>query len=268
MKYKYILTVFFASLVASIGLRTYEIVALTDSATGFVESGMKTAATLITCIIAALAVAVALCALTVKRNPVKLPKTSVGLGLSSFLLSFGILFDIANVYFSSNVPDWQAALVNISGLVSVVFFVCYGVTAFVGFRLPRALFVAPVIYWLFKLVCVFTAISSISLLTDYAFMMLAICAILLFMFELAKIANKIELKQSYRRILVSGLLASFFSILTVVPSLIARWFGTQTVFREGSSDAVVYLLTGLFIIVFLINFFKAKNLTNAKKISY
>lgn len=267
MKYKHILTVFFVSLGLALGLRTYEIVALTDSATGFVESDMKTAAVIITCIIAALATAVATSCFTVKRNPVKLPRTNVGLGLASFLLSFGILFDIANVYFSNNVPEWQAALVNISGLVSVVFFVCYGVTAFVSFRLPRALFIAPVIYWLFKLVCVFTAISSISLLTDYAFMMLAICAILLFMFELAKLANKIELKKSYKRILLWGLLAAFFSILTVVPSLAARLFGAETIFREGSSDAVVYLLTGVFVIVFIMNFFKAKNLTNAKKLS-
>lgn len=267
MKYKYILTVFFASLAVALGLRTYEIAALTDLATGFIESEMKTISVIITCIIAALALAVAVCAFTVKRNPVKIPKTSLGLGLASFLLSFGILFDIANVYFSNNVPEWQAALVNISGLVSVVFFVCYGVTAFVSLHLPRALFIAPVIYWLFKLVCVFTAISSISLLTDYAFMMLAICGILLFMFELAKIANKIELKQCYRRLLIWGLLAAFFSILTVASPLLARLFGAETIFREGGSDAVVYLLTGIFIVVFILNFFKAKNLTNAKKIT-
>ena len=267
MKYKYILTAFLLSLVAALGLRTYEIVALTDSATGFIESETKTASVIITLIIVGLALAVGICAFTVKRNPVKLPKTNIGLSLASFLLSFGILFDVANVYFSSNVPEWQAALVNISGLVSVVFFVCYGVTAFVSLRLPRALFVAPVIYWLFKLVCVFTAISSISLLNDYSYMMLSICAILLFMFELAKVANKIELKQSYKRILIWGLLAAFFSFLTVAAPLLARVFGAKTIFREGGSDAVVYLLTGVFITVFIINFFKAKNLTNAKKIS-
>lgn len=266
MKYRNILIVFIISLVLSIGLRTYEIVALTDSATGFVEHEHSSLATTLTGIIAALAAVVTVCACTVKRNPMKLPKTSIILSVSSFLLSFGILLDIANVYFSSNVPYWQAALVNVSGIVSVVFFVCYGVTAFISFHLPRALFIAPVIYWLFKLVCVFTSISSISLLIDYAFMMIAICATLLFMFEFSKLANKINLKSSYKRILITGFLAAFFSFLTVLPSLLARAFGIVTVFREGSADAVVYLLSAVFITVFVMNMFKSGNLTGAKKI--
>lgn len=267
MKYKHIMTVFFISLALSLGLRTYEIVTLTDSVTGFVGYEYTTVAAILTGVIAFLAAAVTICAVTVKRNPVKLPKTSLMLSIASFLLAFGILFDVANVYFSSNVPSWQAALVNISGLVSVVFLVCYGVTAFASFHLPRVSFIAPVIYWLFKLVCVFTSISSISLLTDYAFMMLSICATLLFMFEFAKIANKIDLKISYKRMLITGLLASFFSILTVVPPLLARLFGATTVFREGSADAVVYLLSGVFITVFIMNIFKGANLTNAKKMN-
>ncbi|MBQ8203732.1 MAG: hypothetical protein IJZ75_05570 [Clostridia bacterium] len=267
MKYKYILITFFVSLGVSLALRTYEIVALTDSVTGFVENEYVTVASVLTGIIALLSALVGVFAYTVKRNPVKLPKTSIPLSIASFLLAFGILFDVANVYFSSNVPAWQATLVNVSGLISVVFFVCYGVTAFVSFRLMRALFIAPVIYWLFKLVCVFTSISSISLLTDYAFMMLAICATLLFMFEFAKIANKIELSISYKRLLITGLLASLFSFLTVVPPLLARFFGATTVFREGSTDAVVYMLSGIFVIVFILNIFKGGNLTNAKKLN-
>ncbi len=266
MKYRNILTVFIISLALSLGLRTYEIVALTDSASGFVENEFISLASILTGVIAFLALVVAICAYTVKRNPVKLPKTSVILSLTSFLCSFGILLDVANVYFSSGVPSWQATLVNVSGIISVVFFVCYGVTAFVSFHLPRVLFIAPVIYWLFKLVCVFTSISSISLLTDYAFMMIAICATLLFMFEFSKIANKINLKSSYKKILATGLIASFFSFLTVIPPLLARAFGAVTVFREGSADAVVYLLSAVFIIVFIMNMFKGENLTNAKKI--
>ncbi len=266
MKYRNILTVFLVSLILSLGLRTYEIVALTDSVTGFVENEYAVIASVLTGVIVLSAIAVAVCAYTVKRNPVKLPKTSIALSIASFLLAFGMLFDIANVYFSSHVPAWQATLVNISGIVSVLFFVCYGVTAFVSFHLPRALFIAPVIFWLFKLVCVFTSISSISLLTDYAFMMISICATLLFMFEFSKIANKIDLKSTYKKTLVMGLIAAFFSFLTVVPELLARVFGAKTIFREGGADAVVYLLSAVFITVFIMNMFKGENLTNAKKI--
>lgn len=264
MKYKRILNFFAIALICGIVVRTFQVVYTIDGSTGFFKSNYAEFGFKMMVFICALLVLIAVMGASVRRCPRKLLKVNPILGILSIALSVATVYEISTVVLSSRVPNWQVVLFNLSGYLAAAFFAAYGIKAFYDYRLPHPLYILPVIFWIIKLIYTFTAISTLSLITDNIFMLACYCAVLIFMLEFAKLANNIDMKWNFKKILSSGLSAVYLCFVFSVPRLLVAIFGNSTVLHESIGSAFSTLLMGAFTSCFLISHFKNRNLSKRK----
>ena len=109
---------------------------------------------------------------------------------------------------------WQTALFVVMGCVCAIWFMAYGAKAVYNYKLPHLTYVIPVIYWAAKFIVVFTSISPLTLITDNVFVLISYCAVLIFMFEFAKVANNIDKESTYKKLLSSAIASIMLLLLS------------------------------------------------------
>lgn len=260
MRYRHILTVSWLVTAACVVIRTLQLMFTVDQSNGFYIKEYKDIGIFMTSAIFIGVGVMVFVAATVKRNPTNLPKASVTMGIVSVVMGISVIFDLLNMTVAANVPAWQVRMLDVLGVIAIIFFFAYGVCAVAHCKLPSLLFAAPTLFYVFKIICSFVTISRISLTGDIIFMMFADCATLIFMFEFAKVANHIDTKYIYKKVLTSGLCAFSLNMIFVVPPIVSGLLTEQNYLKVSLSNAVIYFVSAIFIYVFIIDMFKMKNL--------
>lgn len=273
MKYKHIMWVFGISLIAGIVIRTCQALFITDAQTGFIKPEYKMFGILMTALICLAAIVCIIVGLTVRRCPQKMPKVTPLGGIGSMLLGAFVFAEVAFILFETRLELWQAVALEVFGFLSGVFFIAYGLKAFVKYKLPGVFFAVPVVFWAVKLIKLFTSISSIALIAENIVLCLGCCAALVFMLEYAKLANNINIDRTSRYLLASGLCASNLSLVYAVPELIEiigrisvlkNKYAMSVVLKNFASDIVStasVLVTGIFVLLFVVGYFSTDNLS-------
>ena len=265
MRFKNILTYFYIAVVTSVVLRAYQLIYTIDGVTGFFKQPYKTVGTLIMAVIIAVILSIAIISATVHRCPIKMPHIDYLTGGTAFLAGLGILYETLNIMPTANVPAWQRIFLNLTGLLAGVFFCAYALKSVKKFKIPSILFIIPVIYYIVKLIYVFTAVSSLALITDNIINLLMHISVLLFMFELAKLANSLDSDKGYKKLLASGLTASTLCAVCSLSQIAAAVMLNQTDLRDGFASIASTLFTGLFIFRFTRIHFSGRNLRRHRK---
>ena len=181
------------------------------------------------------------------------------------MLALAIIYDLTSVSFSVSVPAWQPMLLKISGAVTAVFFGAIFVKSLKNYKIPPVCYAAPVVYYLVRLIYIFTATSTLALVSDNLLSITSAVFTVLFMFEICLVANNTDQETGYKRIAITGFTAVVFCIATTFPQLIAFAFDVPAAKRVEISSALVTFMTGVFIFFFLRRHFSGKNLKSRKK---
>lgn len=258
MRYKHILTVFFASLPVLVFVRALQLIKLTDHTTGLFTKDKP--ALVATAAIGFVVLVVTGCCLSVRRAPLKCPKVRKPLGIASLLMSIAIWLDVFAVFKSSYIASWQKYIVVVVGLLTIAFFALYALKAVKKYRLERLIFIVPTIYFAVRLIVSFISIAPIALISENAYMVLAQCSTALFMFEFAKIANGYDKAKSYKKILVVGALAVMFNAVFSVPQIVLLLTDFNSSEHQPTMALISSLLVAVFITMYLLAHFSNKNL--------
>lgn len=259
MKYKNIMAIFGVSALISFYLRLREQMLCID-ARGFVRDGYAEKNFFLLLWSAGFLIAAAVVASLVRRCPLKAPKVGVSLCAVSAVLGVWMIYESVTVVSPASVPAWQGAAMNVLGVLSGLMFLAYAASGLVKFTLPGALFILPVLFWMLRLIWVFTALNTLALTVEHVFLLMACSALLVFMLQLAKLMSGQGNSYHFKWMLVSGVCAVIFCADYALPNLLLELAGSRTASKESVSSEIMILLTAAFVLVFLIAYFDQRNL--------
>ena len=261
MRYNKILTIFSVLLPLSVILRIFQLIFTVDTKTGFFLREYEKSGGIMLGGILIFALAAALFPLISHRSPDHAPEINIFLTVSSFLLAFSILLELFTESFPVTVQLWLVIILRITGLASAAFFVCLGLSKIASVNIPPLLFIVPLIYLLVRIICDFTAISALALISDNFILMAAYCSCLWFMLNFAKLYNGIDTDYNSRKLMSSSMLASLLCFTQSVPHLLINSVTKNSYMHTSFQVNFNVLLMGVFILCFMLSHFSKKNLS-------
>ena len=257
MKNKHTLALLFASLLLCVIIRSFELIYMVDSATGFFKPEFRAIGICALVVILAAVAVVSAFSSAAFREPKASPEINLPLSLTSIALSVLTIYSLAFMpYFIQNSP-FQKKMTMIFGVLFALFFFIYSFKAIKDFKIISIAYTIPTIFWIFKLMGIFTEISAISLITENIFNILSGCAVLVFMLEFSSF-ECFGKKDPNPTLLASGIAAFMLCTLASVPPLCAALVLGADHIHENNVNIFTLLFTGLFIIVFIVSHFKDK----------
>lgn len=259
MKYSKIMLFFDIALILSIIVRFLQIKYTIDFQSGFFIQNSAGIGYFMIGIILAVALISAIFAMTYYKDPEHPPKKGILLGIVSFLPATAILADFIAGKSQTAVLPWQSILLKLTGLASVVFFILYGLGKFIKIKLPPIATTIPCIYIIIRIITDFAGISSLAIITDYIFLILAYCVALLFFLNFAKLYNKVDTEQNFRKILATGLASSILCLSQSVSHFAINILSNGTYNHVSHISNFGLFSFGIFILAFVFTHFSKKN---------
>ena len=225
MKYKKIILFFCIILPLSVLLRTLQLFFTVETDTGFFKSEYKTAGIYLLIIIIAACACLAIICFTGHRNPEHPPKINPFISIGSFIAALSVSSGLFDNSSAGVLMQWQSVLLTLSGVLAAAYFLLYGMSGFIKFKLSPLLSVIPSVYFIMKIICSFTAISSLALISDNLLVLAAYCVILIFFLSFGKLYNGIDTERNFRRLMASGLVAVVLCFTQGLPHIFINLAG-------------------------------------------
>lgn len=264
MKYGKILTFFSVSLLASIVIRFLQLLFMVEHKTGFFFPQFIKLGYGLMAFVALLCVALFLVCFKCERKPTKLPKTNFAPPSFSVALSVALAADL--LITSSYVLGLQRIVLILTGILATVYFLCFGIFGFLGKNLNNIFTVAPAIYFIARVVYYFSAVSSISFVSDNILLLSTYCLVLLFMLNFAKLYNNIDEKHNHNKIMAYGFISSLLCFTQSVPDIVVQIVSDNSYNRTPLAENIVVFLIGLFIITFTLSYFSYENIKKSQRV--
>ena len=260
MKYKKIILFFCIIMPLSILLRTFQLFFTVETKTGFFKSEYETAGFYLLLLIIAVCVSLAVICFTGHRNPEHPPKINPLISFASFFAVLGVAAGVYDARLSPVAMPWQIALLTVSGFIAAVYFILYAVSGFINLKLSPLLSVLPSVYFIMRITCSFTAISSLALISDNILIISALCVMLLFFLNFGKLYNGIDTERNFRKLMASGLVSIVLCFTQSIPHIIINLTTHNGYLHTSNADNFSVLSFGIFIAVFTFSHFSAKNI--------
>lgn len=260
MKYKKILLFFSITLPLSILLRTLQLFFTVETTTGFFKTEYKTISFYLFAVIVAVCAGIAAVCFTGHRNPEHPPKINPILAVSSFLTAVCVIAELFDRSSDAVTKPWQTILLAVCGLLAAVYFLLYGMSGFVSIRLSPLLSLIPSVYFIVKIICYFTAISSLALISDNILVLSAYCVMLLFFLNFGKLYNGIDSERNFRKLMASGLVSVTLCLTQGLPHIFINLANADSYQHTSNAANLALLGFGLFIAVFTFSHFSVKNI--------
>ena len=220
MKSNKIMILYFAALPISLGLRFLQLWFTIEPETGFYIPESQGMGTLLTILILLCSLSVALFSRLTYKQPDRLPTGNLWLSIASLLLAAGITFETYFSDLSLPILGWQSILLKVASVGAAIYFLFFAISPLFKFEIKPIFSTLPVIYSIIRLICDFTLVSKLAIISDNIILIAVYSISMLFFLNFAKLYNGIEDDKNYKKILSYGLTLSVLSFTCSVPNLI------------------------------------------------
>ncbi|MBQ0084024.1 MAG: hypothetical protein KBS52_04590 [Clostridiales bacterium] len=203
-------------------------------------------------IIAAICMLVA--ALT-KKAPNLSPAPCKSFGIGSIIMAAAVIYESLFTQVGATIPSWQTLLQVSFGLFCAAIFILGGLTEFGVSAVPEGFDVAFIIFWLLRVMIVFSNSIASSILFENVFEVAALCSILVFFLVSAKMRNRIPEDGKYGGVLPMAIFTLLICTAYSVPQVIVKFISTDTVTKSTGATFVSDLACAVYIITFIIKYF-------------
>ena len=250
MKYRSTMCLFSAVTVMCTLLRTIQLAFTIDIETGFIK---KHYSVISIAMMAIIFLGVAMCgifAAAMKVTPNRNESKNVAFAAVSIATGCMFIFDSV-ISFGQIGGKWYDFVLRLLGLLVGFIFAVKGVNEFVKIKLPNLLYIVPVIYFVLKLVSVFITTSSLALTSENVYIIVTNSALLLFIFEYAKLKNGITEGDYSKKIFAFGIISAMLCFIWGLPKIILCVLGTIKYDLVDISSSISCILLGMFVICFI-----------------
>lgn len=259
MKYNKIVLFFCIAAFAGILVRILQLVFTVDVETGFFLPEYSNIGYYMLIFIAVFCAVTAVLCFTGHRNPEHPPRKNIFLRITSVLLAVVTPVQLFGESFSGTVKTWQSLFLTVTGLAAAVFFMLYGISGILSFNISPVTAAIPSVYFIMRIICDFTSVSSLALITDNMLVLASYCVSLLFFICFGKLYNGVDTEYNFRKLMATGMVSVILCFTQSVPHFIINAV-TGNSYRHTSfwCNAALFM-TGLFTAVFIFSHFSYSN---------
>lgn len=202
-----------------------------------------------------------------RRCPIKGPKVGLPLFIASILyviaLVFNIMLEIIPEKVNVNVAQ---RLVLITAVLFCLFIVAYFVQYLVDYKINKVFYIAPLVFWLSKMVFEYIKTAKMPFIMENAFKILTTAFVAIFFLYFAKYQCRLFSKNSHKAFLFFGASAAMLCESFSIPQLLFIFkngfpvVNGSTIIRYSIPELSLFAATGIFILVYLHSFFSNRNL--------
>lgn len=257
MKLNKIFLLFAVTLPISVLLRFLQIAFTVEFQTGFFKPEQTVFGVVLLCLIGAACVELAVFSHFSFRTP-EIKKRNIPEAAVSVLCAAVLGYELVQESFAGTVLAWQLAALSVTGFATVLLLLIHGISLITDFPLPKLCYIIPILYFLVRLICAFTSISSLALISDHLILMAAYCTGLLFFLHFGKLQNDIDPDHTFRRLLGSGLCFVLLSAVQSLPYFVFNYLLKKSYTHTTFTANLSLLAFGLFAAVMLFSAFCGK----------
>lgn len=250
MKSNKIMLFYFAALPISLCLRFLQLIFTVEPKTGFYIPESEGMGTVLLIVILLCSLFVALFARLTYKQPDDLPKMNIWLSASSALLSVSIFLETFFADLSLPILGWQNILLKVLSLACSIYLLAFASSPYLKFKIKPILSALPVIYSIIRLICDFTLVSKLAIISDNILLIAVYSLSMFFFLNFAKLYNGIDDDKNYKKILSYGLTLSVLCFTSSIPNLllgaISSGYNHISLF-----SSITVLLIGIFATVFV-----------------
>ena len=255
MNYKKIKLLYPSLLFLGLLFRVISTVYTIDGRTGFINPDFYVPSIILNLLSVLCIIFVAVAVLYIKTPEIKYTGPGIISAVIAFFVAVLSVIDMLSMKYTGVYPAWQVAVVRIAGILNAVFFLYFAVCAVLRVKIIPITYIAPLIFCIVKLVRFFAVTSSITIITDNVFTILAYAFLIFFFLEYAFYVNRYMEDFSLKKMIVYGVLASMFSVISALPRIIKLAVDQTAIMHESSYSIAITLLLGVFSGLITVKFF-------------
>ncbi len=259
MKQKKIMLFFFMALPISLILRLLQLCFTIETNTGFYINETKNFGPIILLVILLCTLSVAIFSWQTYIRPNNPPKTTKIMSISSFALSLSVFAEL--IFNNSPISiQWQSTLLKLLSLATVAYFILYGLTPYIKVKIPEIASSITVLYIIIRMICDFTTISKLALISDNILLIFSYCSVLTFFLNFTKLYCNTVNDKTFKVILSSGLVSVILCFTNSIPNLLINIFSKTDYHHSSLFSCVTFLLLGIFILSYILSYFSKNNI--------
>jgi hypothetical protein len=228
--------------------RTFTVLFLTETKTGFLLGSSKIVAAILSALCGIVLLVLAVLAFTCEKKSAFVNKPSFTTAVWSFAVALSLLAG-AFVGFNSSLL-LLSCLKTIFCLLSAAVFVLYGLWHFNKANFSGWFFAPFVLYLVFETVEIFTNYSTVAVISDHVFDIAVQCLFLLFFLEYAKMQSGIKIKSS-RALMALGYTASCAALSFQFSNYICVFSATEEALHSHKAVSLTVTAVAVFIVLTL-----------------
>lgn len=259
MKYGKILLFWALALPISITMRLVQLFGTVEGNTGFFKQELAGFGNAITVIILCFAAVGVFFGFISHRAPESAPERSPIIAAISICFAAATFYELATIKTAAFAGVWQVPFLKVLSVLAIVFFVVYALSLVSDIKIPRGLFAIPVLYFIAKIMCDFTSIASLALISDNVLYLASLCSSLVFFLQFFKLYANLDKERNFRKLLASGIAASIFCLTQSVSYVVYNMMNNVGYSHLSAAANYSLLATGLFIVIFVLTHFKRKS---------
>lgn len=256
MNFKKILICFCIGAPVCVAARIFQIVYATEYNTGFFVRGKETLGWAMLGIIAVACVLLAIVTFKAYKNPERPPKIKAALSVMAFLTAGALLYEVIGENMPLTMPAWQVTVLKFVTVLCAAYFVAFAVQGFTEFKMPALTHAIPCVYAIVKTIGTFINISSLPIISDNILLVSGYCLLMLFFIKYGKLYNGIDGERGFRKLLAAGLTAATVCISQALSVIVINIVKAKPYLHADLSVMASLLAMGLFITVFICQYFK------------
>ncbi len=247
---------FLISTVCAVLLRVLQITQMTEAATGFFIKGFETIGNGVTIgifVIAAICVIYAAYSKDKQIYPVTITKP---FGVIHFFLALAILYESLFSNISNTIHTWQILLQMVFGLLSALVLAYRGYCAFTGGKITPITSVSLILFWIIRVIIVFSSHISISVISENVFEMAALCTALVFFLNAAAYENEIDNERIKKRIFPSAMAAFIMGAVYSASQVLLLLSGKGDALHNHNATFFTNTVLVIYVLYYMILCFK------------
>lgn len=220
----------------AVGVRIFELLVMIDKQSGFylnkfnIISIILAIISLIVCVNFGIGAVVSLKGESKDR---RIPKNSIAIGISSFLMALGIFYDTGKI--ALNTTEYSLGNYIVFGLsfLSTLTFIIYGVCYFAGKNSPKTISIIPIIWSVGRLIVNYTQFNGIALASENIVDLITIAFFMVFWLYHSKLLVELNTEKTLTRIFIFGSCATALGFVSTFPRFFVD-FGLRVDFISTS----------------------------------
>lgn len=253
---KKIIPLFLVSAVCAVFLRVLQITQMTESETGFFIKNFETMGNAVTIGIFVIAAVCVIYSSVYKGREIGVITVTKPFGVIHFFLAAAIIYESLFSQVSGAIHTWQILLQVIFGLLSALVFAYRGYFAFTGAKVMPITSVAHVLFWIIRVIIVFSSYISVSTIAENAFEMAALCTALVFFLNAAAYENEIDPVRIKKRVFPSATAAFIMGTVYSASQLVVILSGKQDALHTHNATLFTNLVLVIYVLYYMILCFK------------